>query len=163
MGGTSDQSIRIGVIVEAFVGRTGGLISALRAVQDEFGFIPPETQEIAAAAFNLSRAEVKGVLSFYSDFRRKPPGRVVVRLCAAESCQAQGGRELVREISRRFALSPGNTSASGDLTLENVYCLGLCSVGPAASVDDCLMARAAPEAIAAAIEEKWRSQKGSRA
>lgn len=148
----------IGAIVAPFVGRTGGLLSALRAVQREIGFLPPETEAAAAAEFNLTRAEVKGVIGFYSDFHRAPQGRTVIRLCAAESCQAQGGRELEHEMCRRFALRAGETSASGDLTLEHVYCLGLCSAGPAAMVNGKPMAKATPEKLSAAFNAVERAR-----
>lgn len=137
----------IGAIIAPFVGQTGGLVSALHAVQQKIGFLPPETESAAAAAFNLTRAEIKGVISFYSDFHRSPKGRTTIRLCAAESCQAQGGRDLEREICKQFALKPGAASASGDLTLERVYCLGLCSAGPAAMVEGELVARATAEKL----------------
>lgn len=137
-----------------FVGRTGGLIAALRALQFKIGFLPSETEAAAATVFNLTRAEVKGVISFYADFHRAPKGRCVIRLCAAEACQAQGGRELERDIVKKFALRPGATSASRDLTLERVYCLGLCSAGPAAMIDEELVARATPEKIGAAFDRR---------
>ena len=149
----------LAAIIAPFVNRAGGLIGALRAVQQEIGYLPPETEFAAATAFNLTRAEVKGVISFYSDFRKAPGGRTTIRLCAAESCQAQGGRELEREIRRRLALDPGETSASGDLTLEHVYCLGLCSAGPAAMVDGDLMARATPGKLTAAFDARQRPRK----
>ena len=139
-------------LIEPWVGRTGGLITALRAVQDSVGYLPPDTEAATAKAFNLSRAEVKGVISFYADFVRKPKGRTTVRLCAAEACQAQGSRALAHAVEKRFALKLGSTSASGDLTLEHVYCLGLCSAGPAAMVDGKLLARATPEKIASVVE-----------
>lgn len=153
MGGTRSDIEAIRAIIAPSVGLTGGLLTALRAVQARLGSLPPETEEACAAAFNLSRAEVKGVISFYSDFSREPKGRTVVRLCAAEACQAQGCRDLEREIERRFALKSGRTSASRDLTLERVYCLGLCSAGPAAMVDDKLLAKATPDRICAAFDE----------
>ena len=159
MGGSPEKTATITEIVQPFLGRTGGLIAALRAIQSRIGYLPPETEAIAASAFNLTRAEVKGVISFYSDFHREPKGRSVIRLCAAESCQAQGGRELEREIFKRFALRAGETSASGDLTLEHVYCLGLCSAGPAAMVDEKLMAKATPEKLSAAFNASERARK----
>lgn len=146
-------------MIAPFVGRAGGLISALRAVQERVGFLPAEIEAAAANAFNLTRAEVIGVISFYSDFHRAPKGRCVIRLCAAEACQAQGGRELGCEIEKRFALEPGKTSASGDLSLDHVYCLGLCSAGPAATVDGVLMAKATPEKIEAAFDARTRRSK----
>ena len=108
MGGNDGITAALTAIVRPFVGRTGGLISALRAIQAARGFLPPETEEAAAAAFNLTRAEVKGVISFYSDFARAPKGGTVIRLCAAEACQAQGARALaanhaaLREVAARY-------------------------------------------------------------
>lgn len=140
-------------IIEPHVGRTGGLISALHAVQKAHGYLPPETEAAAAKAFNLSRAEVKGVISFYHDFKREPQGKVVVRVCAAEACQAVGGRDLAAALEKKFALKMGATSASKDLTLEPVYCLGLCSCAPAAMVGEKLVARANADKIERAFEK----------
>lgn len=140
-------------ILEPYVGKTGGLISALHAVQKAHGFLPPETEAQAADAFNLSRAEVKGVISFYHDFKRAPQGKTVVRVCAAEACQAVGGRELAAKLEKKFALKMGETSASKDLTLEPVYCLGLCSCAPAAMVGEKLVARADAAKIMKAVEK----------
>lgn len=141
----------LSALIEPHVGETGGLISALRAAQAAIGYLPAETEKVAAEAFNLSRAEVKGVISFYADFRRAPAGRTVVRVCAAEACQAAGARGLQAELERKHGVACGETSASGDLTLEPVYCLGLCSAAPAAMVDETLVGRADIPAIDAAI------------
>lgn len=142
----------LSAIIEPFVGRTGGLISALHAVQRARGFVPEETEAVAAKAFNLTRAEVKGVISFYHDFTREPKGTTVVRLCAAEACQAAGGREFIAAVEKKFALKMGQTSASRDVTLEPVYCLGLCSCGPAAMVGERLIGLADADKVAAAVE-----------
>lgn len=143
----------IASIIESYVGKTGGLITALHAVQKAHGYLPPETEAVAADAFNLSRAEVKGVISFYHDFKREPQGKVVVRVCAAEACQSVGGRELAADLEKKFALKMGETSASKDLTLEPVYCLGLCSCGPSAMVGEKLVAFANADKIANAVEK----------
>ncbi|PQA86911.1 NAD(P)H-dependent oxidoreductase subunit E [Hyphococcus luteus] len=140
-------------IIEPYVGKTGGLISALHAVQKEHGFLPEDTEAVAADVFNLTRAEVKGVISFYHDFKRAPQGETVVRVCAAEACQATGGRALVAALEKKFALKMGDTSASKDLTLEPVYCLGLCSCAPSAMVGDRLVARANADKIGAVVEK----------
>ena len=159
MGENVEAADRLTEIVSAYVDKTGGLISALRAVQARYGHLPSETEIVAAKAFNLSRAEVKGVISFYSDFSAAPKRGALVRLCAAEACQAQGGRELESALCRRFAISAGHTAESGDVTLEHVYCLGLCSAGPAASVDEQLIARATAEKVAAAAARSGRSRR----
>lgn len=149
--GRKNKTVTLKAIIEPFVGRTGGLISALRAVQKELGYLPPETDAAAADLFNLTRAEVKGVISFYADFTRAPKGETVVRLCAAEACQAAGGRDLCAAVEKKFALKMGETSASKDLTLEPVYCLGLCSVAPSAMVGERLLGKANAEKIEKAV------------
>lgn len=148
----------LSAIIEPYVGRTGGLISALHAVQRERGFLPEEIEAVAAKAFNLTRAEVKGVISFYHDFTRHQKGRTVVKLCAAEACQAAGGREIIAAVEKKFALKMGETSASRDITLEPVYCLGLCSCGPAAMVGERLIGLADADKIATAVERNSRER-----
>ena len=88
-----------------------------------------------AKALNLTRAEVYGIVTFYHDFRRHPPGRHVLRLCRAESCQSMGGDELADQMRRDLAIDWHGTTADGTVTLEPVYCLGLCATGPAAMLD----------------------------
>lgn len=143
---------KLASIVKTHVGKTGGLITALQAAQEAFGFLPPETDAVAADAFNLSRAEVKGVISFYADFHREPKGKTVVRVCAAEACQAAGGRDVIAAVEKKLGLKLGETSASKDVTLEPVYCLGLCSCGPAAMVGERLVGMADADKIANAVE-----------
>ena len=104
------------------------LLPVLHAVQDELGFIPPALVPGVAKALGLSRAEVFGVISYYKHFRQSPPGRHLLRLCRAEACQAVGGEALHRHAQARCA--------GADLTLEDVYCLGLCACGPALQVDE---------------------------
>lgn len=145
---------KLTAIMEPWVGKTGGLITALRSAQAAFGYLPTQTDAIAADIFNLTRAEVKGVISFYADFHREPKGRTVVRLCVAEACQAAGGRALQAAVEKRFAFNVGETSASRDLTLEPVYCLGLCSCAPAAMVGERLLGRADAGRIEAAVERE---------
>ncbi|MEZ5922407.1 MAG: NAD(P)H-dependent oxidoreductase subunit E [Parvularculaceae bacterium] len=139
-------------LIDPFVGRTGGLISALRAVQSEYGFLPEQTDAAAARAFNLSRAEVKGVISFYRDFARGPKGNAVIRICAAEACQAVGAREIIRDVEERIGVKLGEKDSKGGVTLEAVYCLGLCSCGPAATINENLLGRADADKIVSAVE-----------
>ncbi len=94
---------------------------------------------------NLSRAEVHGVVSFYHDFRHAPPGRTVVKLCRAESCQAMGAVELAEHVKRRLGIDFGETSRDGGFTLEAVYCLGNCACSPAGVIDGELKGRLTPE------------------
>lgn len=115
--------------------RRDALLPLLHALQAEFGHIDEAMIAPVAAALNLSRADVHGVVTFYHDFRRTPAGRHVIRLCRAESCQARGGAAIERHATGRLGIGMGETSADGRVTIEPVYCLGLCASGPNALVD----------------------------
>ncbi|MEZ5897438.1 MAG: NAD(P)H-dependent oxidoreductase subunit E [Parvularculaceae bacterium] len=145
----SDSRVRD--LATPFVGRTGGLISALREIQLNLAHIPAAADAVVADLFNLSRAEVAGVVSFYADFSRQAKTAAVVRICQAEACQAMGGRELQQQAEAKWG-----GAGSATVGLEPVYCLGLCSVAPAAMVGERLIGRAtlcAIEAIIAKSEE----------
>ncbi|MDB5712528.1 MAG: formate dehydrogenase subunit gamma [Sphingomonas bacterium] len=113
----------------------GALLPLLHALQAEFGYIDDALVPPVAEALNLSRADVHGVVTFYHNFRRRPAGRHVVRLCRAESCQARGGATIERAAVDRLGVTMGATSSDGRVSLEPVYCLGLCATGPNALVD----------------------------
>lgn len=121
----------------------GALLPILHAVQHELGYIPADTVPAIAKALNLSKAEVHGVITYYHHFRSEPAGQHVVQICRAEACQSMGAEQLWAHACVRLGLSgdhPG-TTADGAVTLEPVYCLGLCSSSPAMVVDDKVHAR----------------------
>lgn len=117
------------------------LLPILHALQAEFGYIDPELIPQIARALNISGAEVRGVISFYHDFRSAPAGDRTLRLCRAEACQAMGCETLAAHLAGKHGLKPGETTPDGALTFENVYCLGNCALGPAALLDDELIGR----------------------
>lgn len=132
---TAISGARVRAIVAEHAGLEGPLLPILQAVQAECGHVPRAALAEIAAALNLSRAEVHGVASFYHDLREAPPGRHVVRLCRAEACQAAGAEAVAREVQARLGIGWGATTTDGAVTLEPVFCLGLCACGPAALVD----------------------------
>lgn len=134
-------------IVARHRGRRGPLIEILHDVQHAFGFVPDEAVPVIAQELNISRADVHGVVTFYHHFRHEPPGRRVLRLCRAESCQAMNGRALEAHLRRRLGIGFGETTPDGEITLEAVDCLGLCACSPAAMLDDELHGRMTPERL----------------
>ena len=124
--------------------RPGALMLILHEVQDRFSYVPRESVPIIAHALNLSRAEVHGVVTFYHDFRHEPPGRNVIRLCRAESCQAMGAVALAEHVRGRLGVGFGETTSDGDFTLEAVCCLGNCGCSPAMVLNDELYGRVSP-------------------
>lgn len=138
--------------IAAHQDRPGALLPILHAIQDALGWIPDESVPRIARALSLSRAEVHGVLTFYQDFRRSPPGRHVVQICRAEACQACGADALYAQAERLLACSGGQTRADGAVTLEAAYCLGLCAAAPSLRIDGRLHARSSPEHLRALVE-----------
>lgn len=124
--------------------RPGPLLEVLHAVQETLGYIPPRTLPLIAFELNLSRAEVHGVVSFYQELRSAPPAATVLRLCGAEACQAVGARDLEAHARRRLSLATDGTSADGRCTLETVYCLGNCALGPSVMVNGRVHGRVGP-------------------
>ncbi len=143
-------------VIAAFAGTAGGLLPMLHALQDTFGYIPEPAEPMIAEALNISRAEVHGVVTFYHDFRRAPAGRHVLKLCQAEACQATGCGALAARAEEKLGVAMGETSADGRVTLEPVYCLGLCSVSPAAMLDGRIVARLDDRKLDALLAEASR-------
>ena len=144
--------------IEGWTARHGAtrdqLLPLPHAVQEEAGYVADTVVPVIARALNLSRADVHGVVTFYHDFRRTPAGRHVVKLCRAESCQARGGAAIEAAAAQRLGVAMGETRGDGAISLEPVYCLGLCAVGPNALVDGRPVARidgAALDRIAAEV------------
>jgi formate dehydrogenase subunit gamma len=131
----------------------GAMLPILHALQETFGFIPEAAIPIVADVLNLSRAEVHGVVSFYHDFRREPPGRHIVKLCRAEACQAMGGDALGTRARAKLGVDWGGTTGDGRVTLDAVFCLGLCATAPSAMVDGRPIGRLSAARLDALIEQ----------
>lgn len=131
----------IKALIAGFSDLEGPLLPILHALQDAYGVIPETAQPLIAEALNISKAEVHGVVSFYHDFRTLPAGRHVVKICRAEACQAMGGAALGDHAQARLGVEWHGTTENGAVTLEPVYCLGLCACGPAAMIDGKLLGR----------------------
>lgn len=133
----------------------GALMPILHALNETFGYVPDEAVPLIAGALNLSRADVHGVLTFYHDFRRRPAPRRVVKLCQAEACQARGGGALTAHAEQRLGthIDPHGHAGQQGVSLEPVYCLGLCASGPSALIDGRPHARLTVERFDALLAE----------
>jgi formate dehydrogenase subunit gamma len=131
----------------------GGLLPALHAIQDALGHVPPDAVPLVAAQFNLSRAEVHGVVSYYHHFRVAPAGRLLVQVCRAEACKAMGADALLEHAEHRLGCAVHGTSTDRQHSLEPVFCLGLCASSPAIAVNGEVHARITPARFDAVLEE----------
>jgi formate dehydrogenase subunit gamma len=125
----------------------GALLPILHGLQETFGWVPDAAVPLVADALNLSRAEVHGVLTFYHDFRRGPPGRHVLKVCRAEACQAMGADALAAHAGARLGVDFPGTTTDGSLSLDPVYCLGNCAAAPAIMLDGEVVGRMTPERL----------------
>ncbi|HEY8162669.1 MAG TPA: formate dehydrogenase subunit gamma [Methylocystis sp.] len=129
----SDERAR--EIIAAHMGLEGPALPILHALQAEFGFVPESAVKEMAKALNVSRAEMHGVVTFYHDFHDAPHGRHTLKICRAESCQSMGAEKQANEFLARHKLGWHQTTPDGSLTVEPVYCLGLCAHSPSALYD----------------------------
>jgi formate dehydrogenase subunit gamma len=132
---------RANALIAEHIEREGPLLLILHAFQETFGYIDAAAEPLIAQTLNISRAEVHGVVTFYHDFRRAPAGRRVLKLCRAEACQAAGGDALAARAEQRLGVAIGETTSDWRVTVEAVYCLGLCATAPSAMLDDKLVGR----------------------
>jgi formate dehydrogenase subunit gamma len=127
---------RAAAVIAAHAALDGATLPILHALQETFGYVDHAVIPMIAEVTNLSRAEIYGVITFYHDFRGEPAGRHVVKLCRAEACQAVGAVALANHAKQALGIDWHETTADGRVTLEPVFCLGLCACGPAALLDD---------------------------
>ncbi|MEC9468128.1 MAG: formate dehydrogenase subunit gamma [Pseudomonadota bacterium] len=144
---------QISAVMEDFITLEGPLLPMLHGLQAEFGYVPQAAVELIAEALNLSKAEVHGVISFYHDFRKAPAGRHVVKICRAEASQAVGGEALGEAVLAKLGLDWHGTTRNGAVTLQPVYCLGLCACAPAAMVDGKVIGRVTEDRMTRILQE----------
>ena len=147
---------RTAEIIAEHAGLEGATLVILHALQEAFGYVPEPAIPMVADVLNLSRAEVHGVFTFYHDFRHEPAGRHVLKLCRAEACQAAGGDALAARAEARLGIALGHTTADERVTLEPIYCLGLCATAPSAMLDGRIVGRLDEARLDALVVEAQR-------
>lgn len=152
-GASTGLEAQVASIVDAMKGMEGPLLPILHAVQGEFGYVPQEALPAIAKGLNLSRAEVYGVVSFYHDYRKQPAGRHVLKVCQAESCQSMGSDAVAASLKQALGIDFHETTPDGRVTLEPVYCLGLCACSPAAMLDGEVIGRIDADRIEEIVAE----------
>ena len=144
---------RVLAVIAELKNEAGPLLPVLHGIQNALGYVPPDAVPLVADALNLSRADVHGVVSFYHYFRDTPPGRHVIHVCRAESCQSMNGKALEAHVKSRLGIAFHETTESGSFTVEPVYCLGNCACSPAVMVDGELYGRVTPARFDEIVED----------
>jgi formate dehydrogenase subunit gamma len=132
---STEITSRTAAIIQEMKGLEGPLLPILHGIQEEFGHVPQDALPIIAEALNISRAEVHGVVTFYHDYRSHPAGRHVLKVCQAEACQSMGSDAVAAKLKQLLGIGFHETTRDGSVTLEPVYCLGLCACSPSAMLD----------------------------
>lgn len=150
---STEITSRTAAIIQEMKGLEGPLLPILHGIQEEFGHVPNDALPVIAEALNISRAEVHGVVSFYHDYRSHPAGRHVLKLCQAESCQSMGSDAIAAKLKQLLGIGFHETTRDGSVTLEPVYCLGLCACSPAAMLDGEVIGRLNDEKLDEIVAE----------
>ncbi|TIN22378.1 MAG: formate dehydrogenase subunit gamma [Mesorhizobium sp.] len=150
---STEITSRTAAIIQELKGLEGPLLPILHGIQEEFGHVPKDALPVIAEALNISRAEVHGVVSFYHDYRSHPAGRHVLKLCQAESCQSMGSDAVAAKLKQLLGIGFHETTRDGSVTLEPVYCLGLCACSPAAMLDGQVIGRLDDEKLDEIVAE----------
>ena len=140
---SGEIAARVKAILQDVAG-PGDLLPVLHKIQDAVGYIPRNAIADIAGAFNLSRAEVHGVVTFYHHFRTQAPGRHQVQVCRAEACQSMGAEHLLQHAQQALGCKLHGKSADGKFSLEPVFCLGQCATSPAIMIDEKVYAKVSP-------------------
>ena len=140
-------------VCNSYTNKPDTLLEILHDVQEKLGHVPENALPLIAEALNLSRAEVYGVATFYHDYHLKPTGKHVIKICRAEACQSAGGFAVIAALEKALKIKLGETTKDGKISLEAVYCLGLCPMGPAALIDGKPKAAIKPDKVKALVKE----------
>ena len=140
-------------VCNSYINKPDTLLEILHDVQEKLGHVPENALPLIAEALNLSRAEVYGVATFYHDYHLKPQGKHVIKICRAEACQSAGGFAVIAALEKALKIKLGETTKDGKISLEAVYCLGLCPMGPAALIDGKPKAAIKPDKVKALVKE----------
>jgi NADH:ubiquinone oxidoreductase subunit E len=150
---------KLEAIINKHKDQTRALIPLLQEIQEEFGYIPPESIEPAAEALNIYPSQVQGVITFYAGFSLEPKGRYVIKVCRGTACHVRGGRSILRLIKRELELEEGMTTPDYQFTLETTACLGACALAPTMMVDRTYFGKLTPSKVSSILSEHDREPK----
>ncbi len=144
---------RIEKALEKYKNARGSLIPILQVVQAEYGYLPEPVIDLIAERLNASTNEIVGVATFYSQFHLKPRGKHIIKVCCGTACHVKGAKKVLEKLSNTLEVSTGMTTKDNEFTLEEVACLGACSLAPVMLVDEDIHGKLAPDTVATVIKE----------
>ena len=144
---------KINEICDRHIGQKTPLIMILSDIQNEYGYIPLEVQELVSARTGISVAEIYGVVTFYSFFSLTPKGKYVVGCCLGTACYVKGAQQVIDKFSEILNIKPGETSEDGMFTLDALRCIGACGIAPAVTINGKVYPKLKVSDVPAIVEE----------
>jgi NADH:ubiquinone oxidoreductase subunit E len=144
---------KLAAIIENQKGKKWGLISLLQEVQEEFGYIPPDSIEPIAEAMNMFPSQVQGVITFYAGFSLEPKGKFVIKVCRGTACHVKGSRSIIRLMRKELSIDEGETTPDYRFTLETAACLGACALAPTMMVNKTYFGKLSPPKVTTTLAE----------
>ncbi len=135
-------------ILDHYEGADGALIPVLQKIQGEYGYLQEEAINLVAERLNISASEIIGVATFYSQFRLKPIGEHLIKVCCGTACHVKGASKITEAFSKKLDVEVGSTTEDAMFTLEEVACLGACSLAPIITLDGDVHGNLVPDNVA---------------
>ncbi len=136
MGGISENGVKtINEICDRYVDEKTPLMMILSDIQNEYGYIPLEVQQIVSEKTGISVAEIYGVVTFYSFFSLEPKGKYIIGCCLGTACYVKGAQQIIDKFSEVLDIKPGETTKDGMFTIDALRCIGACGIAPAVSIN----------------------------
>jgi NADH-quinone oxidoreductase subunit E len=123
-------------LIEELKSKKGNMIPLLQGAQNLFGFIPPEAFQMISERTGLNTSDMYGVATFYAQFRLRPAGKFIIKVCHGTACHVQNANMISDSIEEALGIKDGETTSDGFFTLESVACLGCCSLAPVMMIGD---------------------------
>ena len=149
-------------ICERYKNEKTPLMMILSDIQNEYGYIPLEVQELVSKQTNISVAEIYGVVTFYSFFSLTPKGKYVIGCCLGTACYVKGAQQVIDKFSEILNIKPGETTADGLFTLDALRCIGACGIAPAVSINGQVHPKMSVDKVKNIVEE-IRAKEGAAA
>lgn len=140
-------------VLEKYKNVRGAVIPALQMVQAEYGYLPEAVIDIISERLHVSAHEIIGVATFYAQFHLRPRGQHIIKVCCGTACHVKGAKKVLEKLSETLEVSTGMTTKDNVFTLEEVACLGACSLAPVMLVDEDLHGKLAPDTVGTVIKE----------
>ncbi len=140
-------------ICDRHAGEKTPLIMILNDIQNEYGYIPLEVQQIVSDKTGISVAEIYGVVTFYSFFSLVPNGKYVIGVCLGTACYVKGAQQVIDKFSEILGIGAGQTTEDGLFTIDALRCIGACGIAPAVTINGKVYPKVSADMVPGIIEE----------